>query len=315
MVLLLATALQKTAVSAEEKTAWLRGVETWGGRPALPALVNPVVTSPLQSVLRLRGEWEFVTRETAPLRHPAWNAFYGKPWPEARSIQVPACWEAQGVGTPGVGDSWDCKWDHCAKPLRWVYKGDAWYRKTVSIPAAWRGQRIWLKVGGVRSQGWFWVNRTPVAWVDNYCGTYKYDITDLVQPGAQAVVVAEVNNVLPSRKGLFSSTHRFGGLYRDVELEATPDARIDYAWVRGDFDRQAAEVHATVAYGNKLCLLKKPVLRVTLKTSDGQPAGDQAQNIEFDSQRKTAELKFHSLRGLVSLGACNGPTTSTTRGL
>ena len=183
MVLLLATALQKTAVSAEEKTAWLRGVETWGGRPALPALVNPVVTSPLQSVLRLRGEWEFVTRETAPLRHPAWNAFYGKPWPEARSIQVPACWEAQGVGTPGVGDSWDCKWDHCAKPLRWVYKGDAWYRKTVSIPAAWRGQRIWLKVGGVRSQGWFWVNRTPVAWVDNYCGTYKYDITDLVQPG------------------------------------------------------------------------------------------------------------------------------------
>ena len=154
------------------------------------------------------------------------------------------------MGTPGMGDSWDCKWDHCAKPLRWVYKGDAWYRKTVTIPEAWRGQRIWLKVGGVRSQGWFWVNQTPVAWVDNYCGTYKYDITDLVQAGTQAVVVAEVNNVLPSRKGLFSSTHRFGGLYRDVELEATPDARIDYAWVRGDFDRQAAEVHATVAYGN-----------------------------------------------------------------
>ena len=290
VILLLASALQRTAVSAEEKTAWLSGVETWGGRPALPALVNPVVTSPLQSVLQLRGEWEFVTRETAPLRHPAWNAFFAKPWPEARTIEVPGCWEAQGVGTPGMGDSWDCKWDHCAKPLRWVYKGDAWYRKTVTIPEAWRGQRIWLKVGGVRSQGWFWVNRTPVAWVDNYCGTYKYDITDLVQPGAQAVVVAEVSNVLPSRKGLFSSTHRFGGLYRDVELEATPDARIDYAWVRGDFDHQAAEVHASVAYGNKLRMLKKPVLRVTLKTSDGQPAGDQVQNIEFDSQRKTAEL-------------------------
>ena len=93
------------------------------------------------------------------------------------------------------------------------------------------------------------------------------------RPERQAVIVAEVNNVLPSRKGLFSSTHRFGGLYRDVELEATPDTRIDYAWVRGDFDQQTAEVHATVAYGDPACSLKKPVLRVTLKTSDGQAAG------------------------------------------
>jgi hypothetical protein len=289
-IVFLASWLWGPAVQAEETAGRLGGVETWGGRPALPALVNPVVSWPLQSLLRLRGEWEFVTRETAPLRHPGWNAFYARPWPEARAIRVPGCWEAQGVGTPGMGDSWDCKWDHCAKLLRWVYKGDAWYRKTVAIPEAWRGQRIWLKVGGVRSQGWFWVNQTPVAWVDNYCGTYKYDISDLVQAGAQAVVVAEVNNVLPSRKGLFSSTHRFGGLYRDVELEATPDARIDYAWVRGDFHLHAAEVHATVAYGNPVCPLKNPLLRVTIKTSDGQAAGDRAQQIEFDPRRKTSEL-------------------------
>ena len=285
-ILCLATGFTELAVHAEDASWHLQGVDTWGGRAALPAVVNPVVASPLQSVLSLRGEWEFATRETAPLRHPGWSAFYAKPWPGARTIQVPGCWEAQGVGAPGMGDSWDCKWDHCAKPLRSVYKGDAWYRKTVSIPEAWRGQRIWLKVGGVRSQGWFWVNQTPVAWVDNYCGTYKYDITDLVQAGTQAVVVAEVNNALPSRKGLFSSTHRFGGLYRDVELEATPDTRIDYAWVRGDFDQQAAEVHATLAYSDSVCSLKQPMLRVTLKTSDGQTAGEGIQDVVFDPQRQ-----------------------------
>jgi hypothetical protein len=278
------------AVAAEDPDGSLSGVETWGGRPALPALVNPVVKSPLQSVLSLRGEWEFVTQDVAPLRHPGWRAFYAKPWPGARTIQVPGCWEAQGVGAPGMGDSWDCKWDHCAKPLRAVHKGDAWYRKAITIPEAWRGQRVWLKVGGVRSQGWFWVNQTPVAWVDNYCGTYKYDITDLVQAGKQSVVVAEVNNVVPSRKGLFSSTHRFGGLYRDVELEATPDTRIDYAWVRGDFDQQTAEVHATVAFGESACSLKKPVLRVTLKTSDGQDAGTGTTEVAFAPQQKPAEI-------------------------
>jgi hypothetical protein len=147
--------------------------------------------------------------------------------------------------------------------------GEAWYRKTVAIPAAWQGKRVWLKVGGVRSQGWFWVNGKTVAWVDNYCGTYKYDITDLVQAGTQAVVVAAVNNASPSRKGQMVSTHQFGGLYRDVEIEATPDTRIDDAWVRGDFDKQEAEVHATVAYVTAAEKLKNPVLRVKIQSAIG----------------------------------------------
>ena len=278
----------KASVSAEEPP--LSGVETWAYRRALPAVVNPVVRSPLQNVLSLRGEWEFVTQGVAPSRHPVWSAFYAKPWPGSRSIQVPGCWEAQGVGNPGMGDSWDCKWDHGAKPLRNIYQGEAWYRKTVDIPATWQGKRIWLKVGGVRSQGWFWVNGKTVAWVDSYCGTYKYDITDLVQAGKQAVVVAAVNNVLPSRKGQFVATHRFGGLYRDVELEATPDTRIDDAWVRGDFDRQTAEVHATVACATAAGLLKNPILRVTLKTADGQAAGSGSQAVSFAPQNRTAEV-------------------------
>ncbi len=266
------------------------GVESWACRPAWPAVVNPVVGSAMQKVLSLRGEWEFTTQGVAPLRHPGWRAFYARPWPASRKIQVPGCWEAQGVGQPGMGDSWDPKWDHCAKPLRHVYQGDAWYRKTVAIPRAWSGQRVWLKVGGVRSQGWFWVNKTPVAWVDNYCGTYKYDITDLVEPGKDATIVAEVNNLLPSRKGLFSSTHRFGGLYRDVELEATPATRIDYAYVRGDFDNQAAEVRATVVRADAAAALKKPVLRVTVKTADGQPAGSASQEFALHAGQETADV-------------------------
>lgn len=254
--------------AAGQPDAPLSGPDTWGYRKALPAVVNPALRSTSQQVLSLRGDWEFVTKETAPSRHPGWRAFYAKPWPDARTIHVPGCWEAQGVGSPGMGNSWDCKWDHCAKPLRHIYEGEAWYRKTVDIPSAWQGKRVWLKVGGVRSQGWFWVNSTPAAWSDTYCGTYKYDITDLVQPGTQAVVVAAVNSAAPSRKGLFSSTHRFGGLYRDVELEATPDTRIDDAWVCGDFDKQEAEIHATVAYATAAGRLKHPALRVSVTAVD-----------------------------------------------
>jgi hypothetical protein len=275
---------------AAEDGGWVEGIDTWGGRKASPAVVNPAVRSPLEQVLPLRGEWEFVTQGVAPLRHPGWRAFYAKPWPGARTIQVPGCWEAQGVGAPGMGDSWDCKWDHCAKPLRAVYQGEAWYRKKIEIPAAWQGQRVWLKIGGVRSQGWFWVNNKTVAWVDNYCGTYKYDITDLVEAGKPATIVAAVNNAMPSRKGLFSAHHRFGGLYRDVELEATPDTRIDYAWVRGDFDKQTAEVHASIACAAAAGMLRNPVLRVKVTTADGKPAGDASQPVAFAPQQQEAAV-------------------------
>ncbi len=269
-------------VSADERT--LSGVESWGYRKALPAVVNPVTRSPLQDILSLRGEWDFITRGVAPSRHPGWRSFYAKPWPGARKIQVPGCWEAQGVGVPGTSVTWDCKWDHGPREMRNVYMGEAWYRKTVNIPASWQGKRIWLKVGGLRSQGWFWVNEKPVAWVDNYCGTYKYDITDLIQAGTQAVVVAAVNNAVPSRKGQMAFTHQFGGLYRDVELEATPDTRIDDAWVRGDFDKREAEVHATVAYATEAGRLKKPVLRVKVQSAVIREA------IVFGEGQKSAEV-------------------------
>ena len=230
---------------------------TWGGRKAHPAVVNPVMGNEEGSVVSLRGEWEFSSHGFNLGRNGIWwPAYKEKVWPGTRPIQVPACWEAQGVGVPGMGDSWDQKGDHNAKPIRHKHMGSGWYRKTVKIPAAWKGKRVWLKVGGVKSVGWFWVNDRQVALVDNYCGTYKYDVTDLVTPGSNATVVALVKNDVPSRKGLFSAMHRWGGIYRDVEFEATPQTFIDDAWVRGLFDEKAAEVHVTLG-GSRSCATAK----------------------------------------------------------
>ena len=65
-----------------------------------------------------------------------------------------------------------------------------------------------------------------------------------------------VKNDVPSRKGLFSAMHRWGGIYRDVEFEATPQTFIDDAGVRGLFDEKAAEVHVAVG-GSRSCATAK----------------------------------------------------------
>ncbi|MBQ6337937.1 MAG: hypothetical protein IJI36_02220, partial [Kiritimatiellae bacterium] len=238
---------------------------TWGGREEHPAVVNPVCGNEAGSVISLRGEWEFSTQGRTLGRNGIWQPFYkAKTWGDTRTIQVPGCWEAQGVGTPGDGECWDAVWDHNAKPIRHKHMGNGWYRKTVKIPAAWKGKRVWLKVGGVKSAGWFWVNDRQVALVDNYCGTYKYEVTDLVTPGEDAKVVVLVKNDVPSRKGLFSAMHRWGGIYRDVEFEATPQTFIDDAWVRGLFDEKAAEVHVEVCANAARGAPQTCQLRVTI---------------------------------------------------
>ena len=257
-MLLAAVACAELVLHGEE----LQGVDTWAGIKPLPAVVNPVGREASPYFISLRGEWEFVTQPKAFCRRyrhtktpfakvdeqtPAiCRSRMDTPWTEARKIQVPGAWEAQGVGEPGMSIPWDPLWDSSPKKINHIYMGEGWYRKDVVLPSGWNGKKVWLKIGGVKSQGWFWVNKHPVAWVDNYCGTYKYDITPFVKLGETNRLIVCVNNALPSRKGLMSNVHRWGGIYRDVELEATPETRIDDAWVRGDFDKREAELHVTI---------------------------------------------------------------------
>ena len=226
------------------------GPMTWGGRESHPAVVNPVL--PQENVISLRGEWEFSRpAKDRPNRNGIWNSYcYREKWDSPRKIQVPGCWEHQGVGEPGPSECWEPKWDCNDKPIRHKYMGEGWYRRTVDIPAAWKGRRIWIKIGGVKSVGWVWVNDRQVAYVANYCGTEKFEITDLVEPGKPAKIVLDVDNRRPSRKGLMSAMHKWGGIYRDIELEATPmECYIDDAWVRGDFDKRLARVEVEIEGG------------------------------------------------------------------
>ncbi len=216
----------------------------WGLKEATPAVVHSAVKSSYQEILSLRGEWEFVQDSGLFGRHrmgkgPGWNE---PDWSGVRSITVPGCWESQGVGEPGISHTWDCLFDNNKRPLRHIYIGVARYRKTIEIPANWKNQQVWLKIGGVKAEGYFWVNKTRVGYINNYCGTYKFNVTDLVKPGEKAEIVAMVRNDSPSRKGLMSACHTFGGFYRDVELEATPNTWIDNVWVRGDIQKKTAKV-------------------------------------------------------------------------
>ena len=262
------------ALSAPDSAPW--------GAAGTPAVVHPAVRSPLSDTLSLDGEWDFIAggvNYRLGVGEPAWGP-RDFDWSGARKILVPGNWESQGVGEPGPNRSWDCEWDRDFWELRHVYFGHALYRKEVSIPETWSGKTVWLKIGGVRSEAYIWIDGRRAAYLNNGCGTEKFDITPLVRAGETIEIVAQVRNDIPSRKGLLSVTHAFGGFYRSVELEATPPVYLDDVWARGEIDGPVAEVHVTVAGAAPEGDSAGRLLSVTIRDSSGNEAGKSERNID-----------------------------------
>ena len=228
--------------------AFGKGYVPWSGREPHPAVVNPVCGNEPGTVLSLDGEWTFAAFPHAADRYQFFRRTeYQKTWKDERKIQVPGSWQTQGVGEAAPEPGRVCYGGRDkAFPLKHVFYGNCFYRRTFEVPSAWAGKRIWLRIGGVGNQGWFWVNDMPVAHVFDYCATRKYEITDLVKPGETAKIVAEVTNAGASKRGTAESCDCWGGLLRSVELEATPQTFVDDAWARGDFDLRRAQVKVVI---------------------------------------------------------------------
>ncbi len=236
----------------------------WSGRAPHPAVVDPVCGYAPGTVLDLGGEWTFAKNGYSADRSQFFRQHQNEPnWTDVRKIRVPGNWETQGVGEAVPRQERRTYDGYRHLPLTHYFNGDGWYRRTVKIPSDWKGKRVWLKVGGVGSQGWFWVNGQPVAHVFDYCATRKFEITDLVKPGDEAKFVAEVTNAGPSKHGYRDSCCIWGGITRALELEATPKVFIDDAWGRGDFDKRLAEVHVEIAGNSEQGIVNR--LRVTIE--------------------------------------------------
>ncbi|MBN2292756.1 MAG: hypothetical protein JXM70_10045 [Pirellulales bacterium] len=228
-----------TLLCAQEKPAPARAKS----REATPAVVNPVLRSDLRANLSLDGQWDFVTDPDLKGEAQGWYKPEVK-WPATRKIRVPGCWEAQGVGKPGPSNPpGHLLYEPVNVQLRSAYTGAAWYKTKVCIPKDWAGKQIWLKIGGVNSQGWFWLNGTYIGHEYTFCGTYKYNVTDLVKPGNEAILVVLARNDVPSRRGESNCLRMYGGIFRSVELDATPDIFIDNVFVEPLLDEKKARVH------------------------------------------------------------------------
>ncbi len=256
-------------------------------RPLLLLLVAVLLVTATPSTravgrpqLELSGAWQF---RTDPESRGEGEEWFAGDVEFPREIQVPGAWDAQGVGS-------------ATSRLASNYVGKAWYRRSVSIPADWRGKRIWLEVGGAHRYVNAWAGGHHVGRNVGYLTPLLVDITGHVVPGTDTTIALRVDSkqdpAVDSLTGCFDvidAMHiTWGGIYRPVRLYATAQTHIkDVFVVPHALDRRAelrVRVGGAAPEGLHVSCTVRPLAGAgPTYEGDGQVKGDGAEGVAIIS--------------------------------
>ncbi|MCX7800238.1 MAG: hypothetical protein N2109_07850 [Fimbriimonadales bacterium] len=213
-----------SAVSAEAprlKTRWAEKVD-----PAAPLPEYPRPTLVRKEWLNLNGPWQFAVSDRSATAPPTFG----------RTILVPFPVESQlgGVGlTPTENQR-------------------VWYRRTVAVPAAWRGRRVLLHFGASDWETRVWVNGELVGEHRGGYDGFSFDVTDaLRRREGEAEILVSVWDPTDSgpqargkqvRKpeGIFYTP--VTGIWQTVWMEPVPERSIGGYRAVPDVDRSRLEL-------------------------------------------------------------------------
>ena len=152
-----------------------------------------------------------------------------------------------------------------------------WYHRKLAIPAEWKGKRVFLNFGGVDYESEIYVDGFPVGLHYGGSASFSVDLTQYVTAGKTHELVVRVKDAngagQPSGKQStnFKSAGchytRTTGIWQTVWLEAVDPAGLRSCRIVPDLDGGAFVF--TPAFVSD----RARKLRITVKTSDGQPAG------------------------------------------
>lgn len=195
------------------------------GAETIPLPEHPRPDFERKSWMNLNGTWDFRFEgagEAVPTELSKTAAFPLK-------INVPFPWGSKLSGVAKGGDI-------------------AWYRRNLTVPAAWKGQRVFLVVGASDwiTTGWFDGRK-----VGEHRGGYtpfEFELTDLVQWGSEQTISLRVDDTphpfkLEGKQGYGEAK----GIWQTIYLEARPAVHVRSVHFTPDVDRGVVGVVATLS--------------------------------------------------------------------
>src|SRR5262245_41844005 len=156
--------------------------------------------------LNLNGEWSF--------RFDKQDAGERERWFDSNTafplrISVPFPWGSKLSGVPDEADV-------------------AWYSRTIRIPEAWKGQRVFLVVGASDWKTSGWLDGKPIGSYQGGYTPFELELSGLARPGSEQRLVLRVDDTphafkLEGKQGYGKAR----GLWQTVYLEARPALHVE----------------------------------------------------------------------------------------
>ena len=209
--------------------------------------------------LCLNGSWQF-----QPIALPK-NFHEGTdPAPEL-PLPAPSAWETVPVRVPSPwnvnsfadrrGQGGDFR-TYPSYPAAWESVEMGWLRRTVQVPADWKGERILLHFGAVAGDVRILVNGKDAGKTFDIFFPFDVDITNLVVPGKSVEILVGVRK--PSlfdvkgkygrreyQAGSFWGQH-IAGIWQDVDLVGVPPVRVASTFVQPEVGQKTLKVDVTL---------------------------------------------------------------------
>ena len=186
--------------------------------------------------LSLEGKWKFnfsKDHDKAP------RDFYSLKYDDSQwtDFPVPGILELNGYGDAIYSNN-DYPWRTQFRPEppfveeRNNYTGS--YRKMVTVPADWKGERIYLHVGSATSNLMVWVNGKFVGYSEDSKVSAEFDLTKYLTPGKENLIAMQVMRWCDGSYLEDQDFWRFTGIAREVYLYARPQAHIADLFITPD---------------------------------------------------------------------------------
>lgn len=186
--------------------------------------------------LSLEGKWKFnfsKDHDKAP------RDFYSLKYDDSQwtDFPVPGILELNGYGDAiysNNGNPWRTQF-RPEPPFveeRNNYTGS--YRKMVTVPADWKGERIYLHVGSATSNLMVWVNGKFVGYSEDSKVSAEFDLTKYLTPGKENLIAMQVMRWCDGSYLEDQDFWRFTGIAREVYLYARPQAHIADLFITPD---------------------------------------------------------------------------------
>ena len=208
----------------------------WENPEVFSVGAEPARASFARDAVSLNGKWLFkYVHETADRPRDFYKTGYDfSGWD---TIQAPGPWELQGFGKP-IYTNITYPFEKNPPFIKGLYDNGTpvgSYHRTFSLPKSWYNDRIYIRLGGVSSAYYIWINGRQVGYAQDSFLPSEFDITDYVQKGQNTVSLQVFRwsdgSYLEDQDGW-----RFSGIMRDVQLLHAPHSRICDYFARAELD-------------------------------------------------------------------------------